>query len=429
MITQQIVEKARGKVDAVQASMQARETSDVSFEDDHLKSVTSAQRTDIQVKVIRDGKVGISTTTDPADMDGVIQRALDAAAFGVPVNFEMPGRQTVQDVKTFDEALLPLTKPDLIQLGQGMMEAIKSYNGEIKAAAGVNRSVVQMEFANSAGAVYRQEHTNFSVGAGGALVRGTDILFAGYGVEQKNRAIDPEEIAERAIEYFRRAERTAAVRSGVLPVIFTPGGLSALLLSFGLGLDGKNVYLGASPLRDKLGQTIADPRFTLVDDPLIDFGARSCSFDEEGMARQRLPLIENGVLCNFVYDLDTAGRARTQPTGHGPNRAYTNLVVSPGERPYLNMIHDIKEGLLVDSYLGLGQGNPINGEFSANVYLGYKIENGEILGRVKDVMLAGNAFQALKDITEISQERDWVQYPYTGLVPYIQVGGLNVVAK
>ena len=260
-------------------------------------------------------------------------------------------------------------------------------------------------------------------------MRGTDILWAGYGLTQKNRLIDPEEIAERAIEYFRMAERTAPMRSGSLPVIFTPGGLSALLLSLGLGLDGKNVYLGASPLKGKLDQPIADPRFSLMDDPLIDFGAGSSSFDGEGLPRQRLPLIENGVLRNFVYDLDTAGRAKARPTGHGPSRSYTNLVINPGERPYLDMIHDLKEGLLVDSYLGLGQGNPINGEFSANVYLGYKIENGEIVGRVKDVMLSGNAYQALKAITEISQDRDWVQYPYTGLVPYIQVEGLNITAK
>ena len=429
MITQEIIEKARRQVDAVQASLQRRQTSDVNFEDDYLKAVTLEQRTDIQVKVIRDGKVGISTTTDPEDVEGVIQRAVEAAEFGVPASYEMPGRQAIQEVKTFDDALLSLTNTDMIQLGRGMMEAVKSYNGEIKAGAGVNRSVAQVEFANSAGASYRQEHSNFSLGAGGILVRGTDILWAGYGLTQKNRLIDPEEIAERAIEYFRMAERTAPMRSGSLPVIFTPGGLSALLLSLGLGLDGKNVYLGASPLKGKLDQPIADPRFSLMDDPLIDFGAGSSSFDGEGLPRQRLPLIENGVLRNFVYDLDTAGRAKARPTGHGPSRSYTNLVINPGERPYLDMIHDLKEGLLVDSYLGLGQGNPINGEFSANVYLGYKIENGEIVGRVKDVMLSGNAYQALKAITEISQDRDWVQYPYTGLVPYIQVEGLNITAK
>jgi PmbA protein len=143
-------------------------------------------------------------------------------------------------------------------------------------------------------------------------------------------------------------------------------------------------------------------------------------------------LIENGVLRNFIYDLDTAGRAGAQPTGHGARRSPSNLVVAAGATPYVEMLRGIREGLLVHDFLGLGQGNPINGEFAVNVYLGYKIENGQIVGRVKDVMLAGNAYDALKDITAISREREWVSGPlawYAGLLPYIQVGRLSVVAK
>jgi PmbA protein len=86
----------------------------------------------------------------------------------------------------------------------------------------------------------------------------------------------------------------------------------------------------------------------------------------------------------------------------------------------------------VQDYLGLGQGNPINGEFSANVFLGYKIEDGEIVGRVKDVMLAGNVYDALRNVEAISRDRDWVSGPFAwfpGLFPYIQVGGLSVTAK
>jgi PmbA protein len=138
------------------------------------------------------------------------------------------------------------------------------------------------------------------------------------------------------------------------------------------------------------------------------------------------------VLRNFIYDLDTAGRAGVKPTGHGSSRSLTNLVIDPGKTPYETMIQNTKKGLLVHEFLGLGQGNPINGEFSVNVFLGYKIENGKLVGRVKDVMLAGNAFEALKNIVAISKEREWVSGPWawvTGLMPYVQVGKLSVTAK
>jgi PmbA protein len=431
MIVETIIQRAMETADGAQAIMVTQETSAVDFENDKLKSAESSQRTNIHVKVIKDGKVGTSSTTDPTDIEGVVSRALEAAEFGSKANFELPGPGELNPVKIFDPELLPLQKHEMISMGQQMMDMIKAYNPEILAGAGINRTITHIEFANSTGAVYSEEHTGFDVGAGGQLTRGTDILFAGHGVRQKKRELDTEDVAARAIDYFRMAEKIVPVESKPVPVIFTPGGFIAVLLSLGMALDGKNVFLGASPLRDKLGQQIAHPSFTLIDDPMVDYGPHTSAFDNEGVLRKVTPLVENGMLRNFIYDLDTAGRAGEHPTGHGTNRSLTNLVMSPGDQSFEEMIASIQEGLMVHDFLGLGQGNPINGEFSVNVFLGYKIENGKVAGRVKDVMLAGNAYSALKDITAMSKEREWVSGPYawfSGLFPYVQVGKLNVTA-
>jgi PmbA protein len=80
----------------------------------------------------------------------------------------------------------------------------------------------------------------------------------------------------------------------------------------------------------------------------------------------------------------------------------------------------------------MGQGNPIIGEFSVNVYLGCKIEKGVVVGRVRDVMLAGDVFDVIKDISAISEEREWIGGPrgwVAGLFPYVQIGKLSVTAK
>jgi PmbA protein len=432
MIVQQIVEKAKESAQAVQAYMLTQETSAVDFESNRLKKAESSQRTQIEVKVVVDGKVGVSSTTDPSDIDGVVRRALEAAQFGSPAHFELPGPRELDPVKVFDPSLVPLEKPEMIRMGQQMMDMINSYNPAILAGAGVSKTIYKVEYANSRGAVYSADHTDFNVGASGWLVNGTDVLIAGHGIGQKKRAVDTEEIAAQAIEYFRMAEKIVPLESGEMPVIFTPQGLVALLLSLGLAVDGKNVFLGSSPLRDKLGQMVASPSLTIVDDPLIEFGSRTSAFDNEGVPRKVTPLIEKGVLRNFIYDLDTAGRAGTAPSGHGSTRSLTNLVISPGDIPYETMLRETKRGLLVHDFLGLGQGNPINGEFSVNLFVGYKIENGKVVGRVKDTMLAGNAFEALKDITAISKEREWVSGPwvyFAGLIPYVKIGSLSVTAK
>jgi len=91
------------------------------------------------------------------------------------------------------------------------------------------------------------------------------------------------------------------------------------------------------------------------------------------------------------------------------------------------MIGSVNEGLLVHSVLGLGQGNPMNGDFSVNVQLGYKIESGKIAGRVKNVMLAGNVYDAIKNIDSIGDKSEWVWG--STLAPPVKIGKLSVVAK
>ncbi|MBW8012510.1 MAG: TldD/PmbA family protein [Chloroflexi bacterium] len=429
MIAEEIVKKAMEKANGAQVTMVSAETSAVEFENDRLKSAESSQRTTIELKVIVDGKLGASSTTDPNDVEGVVNRAMEAAEFGIPVHFEIPDAQELDPVKIYDPKLLDLEKPEMIHMGKGMMEMIKAYNPEILGFTEVNRTISQVDYANSKGATYSQEHTSFGIASGGNLIRGTDMLWAWHQVGQKKRELDTEEIAEQAITHFKRAEEIVPIESAAMPVIFTPRGAAALFLSLMFAVDGKNVLLGTSPLKDKLGEKIADERFTVVDDPFVDFGSRTSAVDDEGTIRKVTPLIEKGLLKNFIYDLDTAARVGTQPTGHGSKRTWTNLMVSPGDTAIEDMIAGIELGLMAHSYLGLGQGNPISGDFSVNLFAGYKIENGKLAGRVKDVMLAGNVFEALQGITEISKEREEISGFFEGQVPYIQVKELSVTAK
>jgi PmbA protein len=430
MISNQLVEKAVKKAQGAQATLWQTESTEVSFENDKLKSTRSSQRTQINVRVIVDGKVGTSHTTDIHDLDGVVSRALESAEFGSPAHFQFPGPQGGTEVKVYDEEVLPVTKPEMVQIGQEMMGLLKEYNPDILLGANVSKKVSKTEFANSSGAEFTDESTDFGMWVSGQWIRGTDILEAEHGLGWKKRAIDHVAIAKQVIEWFRMAENIAPIQSGDMPVIFAPVGMGVLGLTLVLGLNGKNVLLGASPLAGKLGEKVADQRFSLTDNPLIDYAGNSSKYDDEGVAHQITPLIENGVVRNFLYDLDTAGRAGTKTTGHGTGCNPTNLLFKEGDTPYEEMVKSIREGLLVVNVMGLGQGNPISGEFSVNVQLGYKIEDGEVVGRVKDVMLAGNVYDALNDIVAIGDKAEWLSaLGGSHLVPPIQIGSLSVVAR
>jgi len=427
MIVNQLIEKAMEGASGAQAALGQSESTDVSFENDKLKSVKSSQNTGMSVKVIVDGKIGSSHTTDINDVDGVADRALEAAEFGSPAHFEFPRPQEGTDVKIYDDAVLPVTKDKMVYIGEEMIALVKEYNPDIILHAGADKSVNRSEFANSSGVEYTTESTNFGVGISGQWIRGTDILWAGHGFGWRKREIDHVEIARKTIEWFKMAEKIAPIKSGDMPVIFTPEGMNVLLLALGLGFNGKNVFLGSSPLVGKLGEKIADERFSITDNPLIDYASSSCKYDGEGVPHQITPIIKYGVVKNFLYDLDTAGRAGAKTTGNGVGCGTTNLVIKEGNTTYEEMVKNTKEGLIVHNVMGLGQSNIISGEFSVNVQLGYKIENGEIVGRVKDVMLAGNTYDALKNIAAIGDKAEWARGSL--LTPHIQISRLSVVAK
>jgi PmbA protein len=153
--------------------------------------------------------------------------------------------------------------------------------------------------------------------------------------------------------------------------------------------------------------------------------------DDEGVPSQRLPLIEQGVVRNFIYDLETAARAGTQTTGHGrrsifakPQPAYSNLVVEPGHHALNELLALIEDGLLVDDLLGVGQGNVIGGAFSQPVGLAYRVEKGEVVGRVKDAAVAGNAYELLGRVAGLGTEAQWIG---SMAVPPLVIEGVAVV--
>jgi PmbA protein len=107
--------------------------------------------------------------------------------------------------------------------------------------------------------------------------------------------------------------------------------------------------------------------------------------------------------------------------------SFTNLVMQPGETPLADILAGIDEGILVENVLGLGQGNTISGAFSNPLALAFKIEKGEVIGRVKDLSIAGNIYDLLKNITAVSKEAQWVYSTF--YAPYVLVPEMNVAGK
>jgi PmbA protein len=169
-----------------------------------------------------------------------------------------------------------------------------------------------------------------------------------------------------------------------------------------------------SPLRGRRGSPTFTASLTLTDDPLLDGRAGSRPVDDEGVPSRSTPLVVQGQVCGLIYDLESAGRAGVPPTGHGrrtsfgkAQSAFTNLTVAPGELALSDAIRLIETGLLVDELRGVGQGNVIGGTFAHPVGVAYRVDRGEVVGRVAEATVAGNAYELLGRIAGLGREAPW----------------------
>jgi PmbA protein len=410
------------------------EATKIGFEANRLKSFEVEETRGVAARVVVDGRLGFAASSDLEATDRLIANALESARHGDAVPFRFPDPRPGPSVQVYDAELAALPTQRLIEMGQEIVATILEADADAHVNLDLGRRVRRTSVCNSAGAEVTVQKTPLSIMMMVERVRGDDVLVL---FEYFTTAVKDEEYlaaAQRVAEKLRLARRAAALGSGRMPVLFSPSAAPVLGLPIMLGLNGKNVYRSTSPMAGRLGEELFDRKLTVVDDPMLDGRPGSGSHDDEGVPRQRRVLIDCGVLGGFIYDLKTAAQASAEPTGHGerdlfspPAPSFSNLILEGGGTPVAEMIAGLEEGLLVESPLGLGQGNVLSGAFSNNLSLAFKIEGGEIVGRVKDVSIAGDVYQDLRCVEALSQEAEWV---YGGLrLPYILLPELNVVTK
>ena len=132
--------------------------------------------------------------------------------------------------------------------------------------------------------------------------------------------------------------------------------------------------------------------------------------------------------------MQTAGMAKAKSSGNAsramggmPAPMATALIVSPGTTSLNDMLSGMEEGLLIEHLMGAEQGNVMGGDFSGNVLLGFRVEHGKVVGRVKNAMVAGNVYELLRDGVVLSKESRWVYGQLN--TPYLYVSKLSVVGK
>lgn len=429
-----ILKQLKTLAEQVEVASLRTESTTVEFEANKLKTSKVEATSGLAVRVIREGKLGFAASSDERALDKLSANVLESAAYGDPVPLDFPAPQPPPQVITYDDKITDLSIPKLVEMGQAILSHILEVEPEVRVNISLERGISEITVRNHTGAEAFVKRSPLSISMQVDRIEGDDIVILFEMTGTTVWEADFMALARQIGEKLRLARRLTNIKSGKMPVLFSPSGALVLGLPLMLGINGKNVYTGISPLRDKMSQQLFDKKISLVDDATLDGRYGSAPYDDEGMPHQRNVVIDKGQLNLFLYDLKTAALGGAKSTGNGgrslfspPEPAPSNLILEAGDTPLKDMLAGIEHGLLVEDVLGLAQGNIISGAFSNPLSLAYKIEKGEIVGRVKNASIAGNVYELLKEVSAVSQEQQWVYNNFN--LPYILLPAMNVVAQ
>jgi PmbA protein len=402
----------------------------IEFANNRLKSLQTKAVEGIALRVIKDGRLGFASASDLSRLDELVDAAVATSEIGDPVEFEFA--RDVQLTEPDSNYQLP-SSDKLVEIGKDAIAKVHKYNSEILVDVGFDMGSSQVQLATTGGTYAQQSDKTVSASVSGNLVKGEDFLQAYAFQVTRDEEPDYDEIVTDLLDKYQKAEQSATIKSGNYPVLFTPfaaaftiGGLFKTILS------GQAVVQKSSPLVDKVDEKVFDSRLTLTEDPT--FGVSACTFDDEGTPTSKKNLIENGVVKQFYWNRLWASRGGTTSSGNGfrgglsrPGTSLVNLCMTPGSTALEDLIAGMEEGIIVDQVLGAGQSNQLAGEFSVNLDLGYKVEKGKIVGRVKNTMVAGNIFEAFNNLVDMSDRSKWVGS--SSYLPYILFASLGVASR
>jgi len=238
----------------------------------------------------------------------------------------------------------------------------------------------------------------------------------------------PEEVGTIAAQRTLRRLGARKVKTQEVPIIFDPLVANSILGHIFEGVNGDSVYRGASFLAGKLGQKIASENVTVIDDGTMIGGFGTSPFDGEGIPTRRTVVIENGVLKSYLLNTYTAKKLGLQTTANAsrglagtPGIGPGNYFLQAGTRTPQQLIADVKQGLYVTEFLGMGV-NLVTGDYSRGAS-GLWISGGELTYPVEEITVAGNLKDMFLNISEVAND---LEFRGSVASPTIRIDGLTV---
>ena len=401
-----------------------RSTSSAMLDDGRVEELSSGREKGAGIRVVTGETTGFAHTADLSER-GLLRAAEAASAVarsGVGGTRAVAASRLTGSGEPGGRGSHPApvsgSKADALELLRRADEAARGSGDAVsQVQASFGTSLRRVLIANSDGLLAgdEQSRTRFSVSC---VALGDAGMQTGY--ETAARTLGFELFDEVAVEELARTAAAQALAklaarpapSGELPVVLA-GGSGGILFheACGHGLEADHIVKDASVYTGKIGQQVASPLVTLVDDGTVGSEWGTFAVDDEGRPAQRNVLIENGVLTDYLWDYLRARKEGRVSSGNGRRQSYrdlpmvrmTNTFLLPGEDDADEIVAQTPRGVYV-AKLGGGQVNTATGDFVFGTTMAYLIEDGRITEPLRDANLIGNGPEILKRIDAVATD-------------------------
>lgn len=425
--------KKLGAADAAAFASKSRDL-ETTWRDGKLEKISEATSRSISLNLFVEGRYGSMSTSDlrPEAMQSFVENAVAMVkALAKDPHRKLPdpslyaGRSEA-DLQTFDAKIAELTTDQRLQRAKAMEEGARSVKGAERinsVTASVSDSESQLARVASNGFEGTYRNTNISSEVE-TSVKDTDGRrpedWVSASVRHLSDLPDPAALGREASERAMARLGAKKVPSGTMTILVEARAARTLLRHLIGPISGGALQQKESFFEGKIGQQIATNGFTLTDEPLLERGLASRPFDGEGIASKRRTLIEKGVLKSYLIDVYYGSKLGMPPT----TGRSTNLVVGKGTRSLAAMQKDLKDGILVTSFLG-GNSNSTTGVFSLGIS-GFRVVNGEKKEPIAEMNISGKHLDFWKRLVATGDD----PYVYSSTrSPSLLFEGVSVAGK
>jgi PmbA protein len=416
--------------EAIEAYAARGSETDIRVYQGEVEHFVSAQSEGIGIRVIRDGRTGFAYAgvLDATAVAEVLAEARDNVEFGSSDEWAAlaePDGVEVVPQPLWNEALASYATERKIELAKELERLTSAADDRVRVEESNYADAASESAVATTTGIRRASRENGCYVSISTLADDGDETQTGFGFSV-GRSPDEFDLAKAARQAADRATGLLGATkpaSRRLTVVLDPYVTAQFLGVISSTLNGEAVIKGRSLFKDRVGETVASPVFTLVDDPTNPLAYTATDVDGEGLAARRNVLIDRGVLQGFVHSSYSARRAGTVSTGNAVRGGFKStpgvgclaLQLQPGTRSQAEMIADITDGVLVQQVFGLHSGvNPVSGDFSSGA-AGLLITDGKVGAPVREFTIASTLQKMLLDVVEVGNDVDWLPMRAAGV--------------